>query len=623
MSDRSKPRIHSGVVFAALFAIFVLASCGGGSAAVGATTGNTPRSCSAIQNTTPTQPAISTIASAVSAAVASPYISGNTVQYYCDCTGAGQTCAAAGSIQGNDSTGSGAQTSPYQTIGAAMSWLNGGANRTVALCQGGSFTPPSTQGQFGFALAANLACPNGNICNELREYPIGGAGAKPIINNLSGNHYLFSTINGGGGYRFMNLKLQGIWDRTTTGNWGFFLYANAGLTPSPPPIHDIAIKNVDMDSFDLAVDDAVNSNSNITIVGNHFTNSSTWAYLGGSSNLTISYNSFSNNGSDNIYDHAIYFASHSPVTNVAIVGNFISGFSTASGNTNCIGSPFTGHAAVTNLTVSGNVVVEGTTADPRCYGIGFTNTTGAQGAIFLRNALFSDNIVVNGGAAGIAITSCPSCVIENNLVISQSNSGGAGITTPGIPARPQDDVECYAKVINNTIYYETTNVQGMNGGVVVGGEGAGYIVANNTVMYAGTSHSLNRTNCFNYSLPLASYSFINNNNCYSNDPSTNWVFGQTAYSLAVWQAYTATAGLSGTGFDTANTSTYANPGWSFATPLIIPALDEAQTGAQLFKSFFTPSAGSPLLGKGNNANAPATDITNTARSAASSIGAYQ
>src|SRR5487761_2278692 len=119
MSDRSKPRIHSGVVFAALFAIFALASCGGGSAAVGATTGTTPKSCSAIQNTTPTQPAISTIASAVSAAVATPYISGNTVQYYCDCTGAGQTCAAAGSIQGNDSTGSGAQTSPYQTIGAA------------------------------------------------------------------------------------------------------------------------------------------------------------------------------------------------------------------------------------------------------------------------------------------------------------------------------------------------------------------------------------------------------------------------------------------------------------------------------------------------------------------------
>lgn len=610
---------YSGVVFAAL-TIFSLTKSYAGVESV-PRKDSTLRECGTSSYTTPARPTISTIAATDAAIVATPYLAGNSVQYYCDCrTGAGGSCTA-----GNDMTGAGTQASPYQTINAAMTWLSGGTNRTAVLCQGGSFTPPSTQGKFGFVLAANLSCPSGSICNELREYPVGGTGAKPVINNLSGNQYLFSTINGGGGYRFMNLKLQGTWDsnRTTDGNWGYFLYENTALNPVPPPIHDIDIENVDMDSFDLAVDNAIDANSNITIIGNHFTNSSTWAYLGGSSNLTISFNSFINNGSDNIYDHAIYFATHTPVSNVSIVGNFITGFSTASGNANCVGSPFTGHAAVTNLTVSGNVVVESTTAAPTCYGIGFTNTTAAQGAIYLRNALFSDNIVVNGGAAGIAITSCPFCVIENNLVISQSNSGGAGISTPGIPARPQDDVECCAKVINNTVYYETTNVQGMNGGVVVGGEGTGYTVANNTVMYAGKSHSLNRTNCFNYSLSPAAYSFINNNNCYSNDPATNWVYGQAAYSLAAWQAYTATAGLSGSGFDTVNTSTYANPGWSFATPLSIPALDETKTGAQLFAAYFTPFPSSPLVGKGNAANAPATDMANTTRPALPSIGAYE
>lgn len=603
---------RAGGVFAALTIFSVAASYAGAEGAPGKN--DTQRDCGTSSHTTPAQPAISTIAATDAAIAATPYLAGNSVQYYCDCeAGASGSCVA-----GNDTTGAGTQSSPYQTINAAMTWLSKGMNRTAALCRGGSFMPSSTQGKFGFVLAANLSCPSGRICNELREYPVGGTGAKPVINNLSGNQYLFSTINGGGGYRFMNLKLQGSQDPKVPSQGGFFLYSNTSL--GKPLVHDIAVENVDMDSFDVGVQDT-NTNNNITFTGSHFTNISKWGYLGGSSNLTLSYNSFIDSGSDNIYDHAIYFGSHTPVSNVSIVGNFITGFSRASGNTNCIGSPFTAHGSVTNLTVSGNVVVEHTTAAPTCYGIGFTNTTAAPQPIYYRNALFSNNIVVNGGAAGMAVTSCPSCAIENNLIISQSNSGGAGISTPGDPARPQDDVECYAKVINNTIYYETTNVQGMKGGVVVGGEGAGYIISNNTVMYAGKSHSLNRTNCFNYSLPLSSYSIINNNNCYSNDPATNWVYGQAAYSLAAWQSYAATAGLSGTGFDSA--SSYANPVWPFATPLLIPALDESKTGAQLFAPYFKPSVGSPLVGTGDAANAPMKDMANIIRSATSSVGAYE
>lgn len=606
-------RTTLGVGFALLIIVVSIISACGGSSKVDAPVVDVG------PHVTPTQPTIATIASKVADIVSTPYLAGNAVQYYCDCqTGAGQGCTA-----GSDTAGAGTEASPFQTITAAMTWLNGGANRTVALCRGGSFTLPPATGQYGLVLSANASCPGGSICNELREYPIGGTGVKPLISNLTGNHSLFSTINGGGGFRFMNLKLQGYWDtnRTKPGNYGFFLYSNSGL--GRPPVRDIAIQNVDFDGFDLGVDNAVNANNNITIIGSHFTNISTWGYLGGSSNLTIAYNSFVNCGSDNIYDHAIYFASHEPVSNVSIVGNFISGFSTASANSKCIGSPLTGHAAVTNLTVSGNVIIEEATADPQCYGIGFTNTTDAQGAIYFRNAIFSDNVVVNGGAAGIAVTSCPYCVIENNLVISQSNSGGSGITTPSGTARTQDDVENNATVVNNTIYYGTTSSQGLRGGVSVGVEGTGHIVANNAVMYAGTLHNLNRTNCFNYSLPLAAYAFINNNSCYSNDQGTNWVYGSTGYSISAWQTFSASAGAAGTGFDTATASSYADPGWTFAAPLGIPALDETKTGAQLFAAYFTPAAASPLSAAGNAANAPAADIANTARPATPSIGAYE
>lgn len=611
-SNTGKSWIHSGIVFAQLVAIiFFTTACGGGSVG-GGSTGAAPRVCGSSSHTTPAQPTISTIAATDAAIVATPYLAGNSIQYFCDC----QAGASGGCVAGNDATGAGTQGSPYQTIGAAMTWLNGGAHRTAALCQGGSFTLPPSTGQFGLVLASNSSCTSG-ICNELREYPFGGIGAKPIIINLAGSQDLFSTNNGGGGYRFMNLKLQGT-HNLSNGNVGFFIYANAAT--GKPPVHDIAIENVDMDGFDLGINDAVNSNNNITIIGNHFTNISNFGYLGSSFNLTLSYNSFVDTGSDNKFDHAIYLGSHEPVSNVSIVGNFIKGFSTVSGNTKCMGAPFIGHAAVTNLTVSGNVVVEDTNADPGCYGMGFNNTTGATGGIFYRNALFSGNVVVNGGNNGINISSCPSCAIENNLIISQSNSGGAAISTPAGSARPQDDVECYAKIVNNTAYYETTSKQGMNG-FVVGGEGTGHIVANNTVMYAGTSHTLNRTNCFTYNLPLASYDFINNNNCFSNDPVSYWAYGSTTYSLAAWQTYSAKAGIAGTGFDTA--SLFANPGWSFSAPLAIPALDESKTGAQLFAPYFTP-VGSPLKGAANAANAPGNDIANIARSLVTpSVGAYE
>lgn len=495
-----------------------------------------------------------------------------------------------------------------------MTWIGGAANRTVALCQGGSFQASPALTEFGYTLSTNVSCPSGSICNEVREYPVGGTNAKPIINNLTGTtpHYLFSTLNGGGGIRFMNLKLQGAWGGSAGANLAFFIYDNQGI--GNPLIHDITIENVDMDSFDIAVDDSVNNTNNLTVEGNHFTNISGLGYLGGSNNLQVSYNSFINSGSDNKFDHALYLASTTPLTNVFIVGNFMSGFSTASGNTICMGSPLISHVAVTNLTVSGNVVVENTAADPGCYGMGFTNTTNATAAIFLKNALFSDNIIVNGGAVGMQIDTCPYCVIENNLVIFQDNAEGAGITTPGDPARPQDDVESYAEIINNTVYYETTSAQGMKGGVVVGAEGTGYIIANNTVMYAGTAHGLNMSNCFTYGLPVASYTFINNNNCYSNDTATQWAFnGTTQYALASWRT--------ASGFE-ANSS-YVNPGWSFSTPLTIPVLDETKTGAQMFSGFFTP-AGSPLVGAGSHTYAPTTDITSTTtRSNPPSIGAYE
>ena len=567
---------------------------------------------------------IPTIATTDAIAVSAPYLnSGTNVQYYCDCTGVGQTCAAAGMTSGNDTTGAGTQVSPYQTIQKAWTWLNSGTNRTVALCQGGAFAAPSANGLYGLVAGVNSGCAAGTICNEIREYPVSGTFAKPIIINNAGNYYLFSTINGGGGLRFMNLRWQGTQTLQAGGqNVGLFAYVNHSL--GRPNIHDITIWNVDIDSFDIGVDDSVDLyNSNFALKGNHFTNVLNWGYVGASSNLLIGYNSFINTGSDNAFDHAIYFAPHDGVTNAAIVGNYITGFSVSTtnngstNNTNCVGGPFTAHAAITNLTVSGNIVNEANTAEATCWGISFTDTTSVQNPVYLYNAIFSNNIIVNGGNTPFAVDNCPSCIIQNNLIITQESTGGAGsgagISAPNDISRSQDPIMTGATISNNTIYFDSNVTVGTVGGIFMQPEGTGYKIANNTVMYANSS-ALYVVNCYNYGPSVAALSFVNNNNCYSTASNVNWAFNaSTGYATpAAWNTFSSLDGV----------SSYASPGWSFATPLTIPAWNDSYTPWQWIGQAFVPT-GTVLPGKGSHTYAPYLDATNWLRANPPAIGAYE
>ena len=597
--------ILPGMVVALLCALLSLASCGGGGG--GGTAGS-----NALTHTTPAQPTLTTIANVDAAAVATPYLCGSgcmggpsgNIEYYCSAP-----------------SGTGDGSSPANASGAgldaAMAWVTGGVHRTLALCQGGSFTTSRTT-SVTYTLTGN-SCPIGTYCNEIREYPLGGNGPKPTITapTMSTPNILFETDQSvtNGGWRFMNLKLQGFHD-STNGNEAFLFFNFVSGTY----VHDILIENVDMDGFDMIVNDANDSpvrNDDITFIGNHLTNFSSQGYLGGATNLTVSYNSFINDANNTVFSHDIYVGTHLVATHdVAIVGNYASGFSSVSGATQCLGTVFQSHGAITNFVVSGNVVIEAPTAAPTCYAFEFSNVTSAVGTIYIRNALFSDNIAVNGGATSFTVDNCPYCVIENNLIIKDStNFGGTGIASPGDAARPShgDDVETNAKIVNNTVYFGTRNVNGMGAGIKVGQEGTGYIVANNTVLYAATSDGSNQVNCFGYWLPPSSYQVINNNNCYSYDPTVAWVSNNVSpYTLAAWQTVTAFDGH----------STYADPVWPFTTPLTIPTWSDGTTGPQLFAAYFTPS-GAPLVGTGNATNAPALDTLGNPRPNPPSIGAYQ
>lgn len=516
----------------------------------------------------------SSIVTVVAGWVAEPVRSG-TVHYYCDCgTGASGSC-----VPGSNANTGLSSSVPKQTIADAISTLNSmPSGDTVAMCKGGAF---NAAGQ----LTISTNCAAGSTCKDLREYtpPTFAGTAKPIINSAPGAR-LFSLINSGG-VRLLNFKLQGNYGGGTS--WAFFFYNAA---------HDVTMGNLDIDGFDMAIDNESGStsggiNTNIKLSGSKITRSMYMGYLGGGNNTEINYNYWDANGSDTVFDHTIYVGSHIPLTNIQIVGNYIHGQSSPT----CLGAPIVGHLEVNGLEVSGNTVdIDAAATTPGCWGIAFDNG-GYPTAISLRNARFSGNTIKNGGNTALTVANCPDCVIENNLIVNETAMSGTGISIPNYAARtsPVDGVSTRNLVRNNTIWYGPNATSG-GVGIRVRTEGTGHVIANNSVYYSAISTgSSGPFNCFHYPLAQGSYAFINNNQCYS-AASYNWE--ATSGTLAAWRA-------AAPGFDTM--SFFGNPMYKAAG------------------TDFTPDTGSPLIATGNSTQGSLSDINGKARTNPPAIGAFE
>ena len=620
-----KSRIYSGVILASLLTLLgITASCGGGSVTVDtAATGAPAGGRGPFPNATPAQPTIFTIAAKDAAIVAMPYLaSPANTRYLSDC----QTGSAPGCVPGSDLYDgtsptfiSGSQ-GPWQTTTKGAAWLNSqtSGTYTLALVQGGAWNAAAQA--FAINLAGNTYCPAGQTCSEIREYPAQGLGPKPVIYGPNLGTVATQLFLMGNGQRIMNLSLIGSGNGTTTSQSAFFLYCNNCS------VHDDSILNVDIAGFDAGINDAVPENYNLTIEGNHFIENSSFGYIGGSQNLNLNYNYFRNNGSNAVQLHAIYVASHAYITGINVIGNYVTGYFTGAGATLCTGGPFILHGSITNLVVSGNTVIEPTNSADTCWGISANNLTAAPYGGFFRNALFSDNIVVNGGNSGLDVENCPNCVIENNLIIADNPSALTGIAAPPLAARtlitpctPSSTVQCYDDpstnytVRNNTIYFTANANSGMTG-ITVGIAGSselqvGHKVYNNTVTYLASGVG---GYCFSYPLPLPAYATINNNNCFV--PNSSYVWEKiTGDSLSTWTK---------TGFDT--NSSISNPGFNLSLYPYFSAWSDNSLAYQLFNNgttnIFSPS--STLLGKGMAG--PLFDITGAQRSlTAPSIGAYE
>ena len=631
-SKTGKYRIYSGVTFAAIFAIVGSStSCGSSSITGGEIPAYQP----------PAQPPLSTIAATVADIVATPYLAGSTIRYLSDCQAGNPIQPAAGCVQGDDTLYDGTSPTisgshgPWQTTTKGVSWLGSrtSGTNTLALAQGGVWNAQAATPAIN--LTGNTYCPAGQTCSEIREYPQGGTGPKPVIYGPNlGTYSLFSL---GSGQRIMNLSLVGSTDGATTNQTGFFIYANTAFYPAR---HDDSILNVDITGFDLAISEQTPQDYNMTIQGSHFYANSKEGYLGSSQNLNLNYNSFIDTGGvlfGAASSHSIYVAAHEYVTGVNIIGNYVAGYFKGKGDTRCSAGQVALHAAITNLVVSGNAVIEDNNAADTCWGLSANSITGAAFGGFLRSGLFSDNIIVNGGNIGLNVGNCPYCVIENNLIIADNASAQTGISVPPNAARtsisgctPSSTVQCYDDpstnytIRNNTVYF-TANANNGLIGIQVGVGGShelqvGHKVYNNSVTYlaatAGGNSSFNQVYCFKYPLPTSAYTTVDNNNCYvPNSSGLNYAWEQMTHdSLSAWKAANS--------FD-ANSS-ISNPGFALSAAPYFSGRTDSSLMYQLFNNGTTNvfSPASALSGKGRSG--PSIDISGAARSrTAPSIGAYE
>lgn len=517
---------------------------------------------------------ISSIAAQQASCAAAPVR--GTPYYYCDCgTGAAVNC-----VPGDDNNAGTDPAAPRRTIGNADSRYAGltGTN-TIAFCKGGAFDATT------YLHAANTSCPAGSTCTDFREYasPVFASSAKPILNSPPGGTSLFWPR---GGMRILNLKLQG---NGTAGNEALFLYNGA---------HDITACNLDIDGFRLGVNhnggsSTISQNPNITITGNNFTNNVGGAYFGGGPTTEISKNYMINNGSGNTLDHTVYVGSGNlDVLNMAISQNYMYG---QIGDA-CWGVMLVGHGRFIGLHILNNVLEIDEAADkPQCYGIAL-DYGGYLTQTNFSNAVISGNTLINTGYVGIAASNCADCRIEDN-VISLNATTAYGISVGTISARAAyaDIINDRNTIRNNTIWFGPNITTGAVG-IQIRNEGTGHIVANNTVTYTSASAG-NGVSCFDYTQPITSYAFIDNNHCYSAATSYKW--DKTYGTLAAWRAASA--------FD--SSSITSQPA-GFANSVSRP-FD------------FHPIASSPLLGAGSHAHAPATDITGASFLNPPAIGAYE
>lgn len=462
-----------------------------------------------------------------------------TVYYVCDC----QAGAASGCVAGSDTNAGTSPSAPWQSWAKAWSTLNTmAAGNTVALCRGGRWNSLTSQGYL-----RNLNCRAGSTC-DLRDYAApwnAGSEGSPILQVASNQSWLDvgwyqnypqTAVQG---IRLMNLDVRGANDGSTQA-----IRIEGKLT-------DLEVcSSTFRDGFDPVY--AAITTSTVARVNFHhnqlLNNPFGIGPLQGmacSADCVFDSNVLDLQGGNTNRDHAMYIGSspdpcgqfpnqrqassgcYIAAQRTRITNNQITRSAWGAGGNSCQGSVIVVHEPQDDTLIENNLIYESAgTASVSCFGIDVSSGIDAPGAwnrmVVRRNRIFN----VGGNAVGVA--ECANCVIEDNVIVMGGTDTAilypresCGIS--GSCSSTGDLLSTGGIVRNNTIY----GPPAADGArcVGLGGEGSGYIHANNICLYQG--QTMNWSGCFSASSTCAGCDTGNvcttgSTNPYFVNPTTDW-----------------------------------------------------------------------------------------------------
>ncbi|MFT7614872.1 MAG: hypothetical protein ACI9J3_003859 [Parvicellaceae bacterium] len=496
-----------------------------------------------------------------------------TTYYVCDCaSGADPNC-----IVGNDSNNGTSISSPWQTTTKVSTVINSlQAGDQVLFAKGGAWFDASLTQVYNF----NSSASNPIVFDSYD--PSWGGTAKPILTESRAATNLFNFVDGGNadhdeGYIVRNLDMRG----GGSGQWAVFAYNDADY---------ITLENLDISGFGIGVHcaganapnpGADGQNQHMKLLNATITDCSVQGFLGGGDNLHIEDCYFENNGfAAAIFNHNIYVSNGDTVI---IRNNEL--YRSAVINGNADGVSMVVHGFHDSLLIEGNYVHEdpgmvtgnawGIAVDPGGYG----TPEGATGLII------RGNLLVNMFNIGIAITSCPDAIIENNVIINENAADFRAIVAPNRMRDNDDLLMTTVTIRNNSIYMRNANV--FTQAITLGEEGTDHVVVSNIV-------STDDGNGFEMNLADSDYLSVDYNLMQLLN-GAKWGGGQT---LSSWSA--------SRGFDLHSISDdplFTSPGF--------PDYD------------LMPLGSSPVIDAGHPTMSAAIDYTGTQRLGIADIGAFE
>lgn len=344
-----------------------------------------------------------------------------TTYYVVDCqTGANASCAANVGSNGNAGTVS---TLPLQTY----TQLSLTAGDVVNLANGGAWNIASD-----YFLAQCLTCTVGNSITFTSFTPTwctttcASNPDKPRINITASGVTAFrqTSLTAGKGYAWANLKIVGF----GVGNLSTAFYFSSGAS-------DMTFSNLEVTAVAQAW---IIYTDRFVIKSNNIHDNGDLGVYGGSVGFLIEGNTFNNNGggqatvADALRSHNMYLSNeHTGQISGVVRGNTFTKSSLCTISGAACTTPGSGVCVGVNLVVHGKsrgLVIEGNTFDETgntsassggCYAIavdvGYNEAESFSGTIIRRNKAINTALLVH-------LSACPSCLVENNIYVSESTS---------------------------------------------------------------------------------------------------------------------------------------------------------------------------------------------------------